>query len=131
MARTVELNAQNFKQTVEAGGTLFIDWWAAWCGPCRAFAPIYEKVAENHPDITFAKINTEEQPQLAAMFGIESIPTLMVFRDRVLLMAQPGALPAASLERVVDEVKKLDMDEVRRQIAAEQQEGGARDEPKS
>ncbi|HWE22510.1 MAG TPA: thioredoxin [Myxococcales bacterium] len=118
---TRALTADDFKATVEKNGILFIDWWAQWCGPCRSFAPVYEKVAEDNPDITFAKIDTDQQQELAAAFGIRSIPTLMIFRDGVPLFAQPGALPQAALEDLVQKVRALDMDEVRRKIAERQE----------
>jgi thioredoxin len=127
---TVALTEENFQQHVDQPGTLVIDWWAPWCGPCRAFAPIYDSAAEQHADIVFGKVNTEEQPELAGAFGIQSIPTLMVFRDQILLFARPGMLPKAELDELVRKVKSLDMDEVRKQVAAEeaaaaQQEGHA------
>jgi thioredoxin 1 len=117
---TVALTSDDFKQAVEKGGILFIDWWAEWCGPCRAFAPIYEKVSAENPDIAFAKIDTDKEQQLAAAFQIRSIPTLMIFRDGVPLFAQPGALPQSDLEELVRKVRALDMDEVRRVIADRQ-----------
>jgi thioredoxin 1 len=121
---TVEITHENFKKTVEQG-IVILDWWASWCGPCRAFAPIFERVAGKNPDVVFGKVNTEEQQALAAQFGIRSIPTLMVFRDGILLLAQPGMLPEAALSDVVQKVRELDMDEVRKQIAAEE----SRDQP--
>src|SRR2546427_10160641 len=105
------IGKEDFQQTVEKGGILFIDWWAPWCGPCRAFAPVYEKVAETNPDATFAKINTDEEQELAAAFNIRSIPTLMIFRDKVLLFAQPGALSQSVLSEPVRKVRALGMDE--------------------
>ena len=99
---TLALTKDNFKDAIERGGMVFIDWWAEWCGPCKAFAPVYERVAEENPDITFAKIDTDKEQELAAAFGIRSIPTLMIFRDGILLFSQP------------------DMDEVRRSIAEQQ-----------
>jgi thioredoxin 1 len=120
MGATVELNPESFKQTVDREGTVFVDWWAPWCGPCRSFAPIYERVAEKNADITFAKVNTEDHPDLSGLFQIQAIPTLMVFRDGILLFAQPGALPAAALEKLIEQVKALDMNEVRKELAARQ-----------
>ena len=120
---TTTLTKENFKETLEKGGTVFIDFWAAWCGPCRNFAPIYEKASEKHAGITFAKVNTEEQPELAGMFQIESIPTIMVFREKVLLFAQPGALLGDALDEIAEQIQKLDMDDVRKKIAeAEEKE---------
>jgi thioredoxin 1 len=113
---TIELTEADFESTVSEGIVL-VDWWASWCGPCRMFAPIFETVAEANPDITFAKVDTEAQPGLAGAAGIQSIPTLMIFRDGVLLFSQPGALPQAALEDLVSKVRSIDMDEVRKQIA--------------
>ena len=117
---TLALTKDNFKDAIEKGGMAFIDWWAEWCGPCKAFAPVYERVAEENPDITFAKIDTDKEQELAAAFGIRSIPTLMIFRDGIPLFAQPGALLQEALEELVQKVKALDMDEVRRSIAEQQ-----------
>jgi thioredoxin 1 len=113
---TVEVGRENFEATVTKQGIVMLDWWAAWCGPCRAFAPIFEKASEQHTDITFGKIDTDAQPDLAGMFQIRSIPTLMVFRDGVLLFEQAGALPAPALEELLQKVRALDMDDVRRDI---------------
>ena len=123
---TVEIKGENFKQVVERDGIVLIDWWAPWCGPCRVFGPTYEKVAAKHPDITFGKVNTEDQPDLAASFEIRSIPTLMILRDKVLLFSQPGAVPEAALEDLIRQVRALDMEKVRADIAA-QGKGGARE----
>lgn len=117
---TVELTGKNFEEHVEKPGILLIDWWAPWCGPCRVFGPIFEDASDEHPDVVFGKVNTEEQPELAGTFGIQSIPTLMVFRDQILVFARPGVVPAAGLEELMTKVKALDMDDVRKQIAAEE-----------
>ena len=117
MAGTIELNPENFKDTVTGRGTVFIDWWAPWCGPCRSFAPVYEQAAKAHEDVTFAKINTEDQQELAGAFQIQAIPTLMIFRDGILLFSQAGALPAAALEELIKQVQGLNMDDVRSEIA--------------
>lgn len=114
---TVAITKDTFKQTVEKDGIVLIDWWAPWCGPCRSFAPTYEKVAKKHPDVTFAKVNTEEEQELAGSFDIRSIPTLMILRDRVLIFSQPGALPEAALEDLIGQARALDMDKVRAEIA--------------
>jgi thioredoxin len=116
---TVEVTQENFNQVVNGNSMVIVDFWAPWCGPCRSFAPAYEAASEKHPDVVFAKVNTEEQQALAGYFQIRSIPTLMVFRDKIIIFAQPGALPAAALDQVIEKAKALDMDEVRREIAAE------------
>ena len=116
---TVALTAENFNQYVEKDGVLVIDWWAPWCAPCRTFGPIYDKASERHADVTFGKVNTEEQPELAGTFQIQAIPTLMVFRDQVLVFARPGAIPAAALDEIIGQVHALDMDDVRKKIAEE------------
>ena len=114
---TVNLTKDAFQDTVEKNGLVMVDWWAAWCGPCRAFGPVFDRVSEKHPDAVFAKVDTEAEQELAAAFGIRSIPTLMVFRDRVLLYAEPGALPEEALEELIGKVKALDMEDVHRRIA--------------
>jgi thioredoxin 1 len=120
---TVAITKESFKEVVEKDGIVLIDWWAPWCGPCRMFGPTFERVSEKHADVTFAKVNTEEQQELAAEFDIRSIPPLMILRDQVLIFAQPGALPEAALEDLLRQVRALDMEKVRAQIAeAEQQQ---------
>ena len=121
---TVNLTEQDFAATIEKEGIVFLDFWADWCGPCKAFAPVYEAASEKHPDITFGKVNTEEQQGLAGAFGITSIPTLMIFRDGIGVFAQPGMLPAAALDELVEKVKELDMEEVRKQVEAHEAEQG-------
>jgi thioredoxin 1 len=116
---TVAVTKDTFKQVTEKDGIVLLDWWAAWCGPCRVFAPTYEKVAQKHPDITFGKIDTEASPELAGAFDIRSIPTLMILRDKVLLFSQPGAIPEDALEDLIRQVRALDMEKVRAEIAAQ------------
>jgi len=113
----VAIGMKDFQQTVEKGGIVLVDWWAPWCGPCRSFAPSYEAVAEANPEIVFAKVNTDEEQELAGAFQIRSIPTLMVFRDKVLVFSQAGALPKSVLEELLAKVRALDMDAIRAEIA--------------
>lgn len=123
---TIALTKDNFEQVVSGNDTVIVDFWAPWCGPCRAFAPVFEATAEKNPDVVFAKVNTEDEPELAGSFNIRSIPTLMVFREKVILFSQPGALPGSALESVVAKVKEIDMAEVHRQIAEEDAAEAAR-----
>ena len=118
---TIELTEENFNQTVQDSGILFVDFWASWCGPCRQFAPTYEAASEANPDLVFGSINTEEQRGLASAADVISIPTLMAFRDGILVYAQPGALPPAALDQIIGAVRDLDMNDVRRRLA--EQEG--------
>ncbi|WP_299280131.1 thioredoxin [uncultured Georgenia sp.] len=117
---TVNLTAGTFVDTIRQDGIVLVDWWASWCGPCRMFAPVYEKAAETHEDIVFAKVDTEAEQGLSGEAGITSIPTLMAFRDGILVFSQPGALPATALEEVITAVRSLDMDEVRDQLAKQE-----------
>ena len=117
---TVELTMDNFEATIAGNDTVLIDFWASWCGPCRMFAPIFEKASEENPDLVFAKVNTETEQDLAMAHGISSIPTLMIFRDQIALYSEPGALPAPVLADLIRQVRALDMDDVRRKIADHQ-----------
>jgi thioredoxin 1 len=127
---TRELTAQDFETVVTAPGITLVDWWAEWCGPCRAFAPVFEAASEAHPEITFAKVDTDAEQALSGAAGIRSIPTLMAFRDGVLVFSQPGALPAPALEQVITAVEGLDMEKVFAEIAKQaEQESASAEQP--
>lgn len=117
-ASTIEITEKNFEETLKRGGILFIDFWADWCGPCKAFAPIFESTAAKHQDILFGKVDTDAHQELAGAFGIQAIPTLAIFRDGILLFSQAGAVPAAQLENLIQQTRALNMDDVRKEIAA-------------
>ncbi|MBT3045669.1 MAG: thioredoxin [gamma proteobacterium symbiont of Ctena orbiculata] len=119
----VELTKENFESTITDNDFVIVDFWAPWCGPCRSFAPTYEKVSEDHENIVFGKVNTEEEQELAMHFQVRSIPTLMIFRDNIIIFSQPGALPESAFRELLSKAGELDMDEVRAQVEAEQQKG--------
>src|SRR5690348_12522368 len=119
---TIDLNKDNFEEVVTGNDIVIVDFWAPWCGPCKGFAPVFEAAADKYPDVVFAKVNTDEEQDLAGHFAIRSIPTLMVFREKVILFSQAGALPAAGLESVVEQAKALDMKKVHEDVAAQERE---------
>lgn len=119
---TVELTPENFKDTIEKNDFVIIDFWAPWCGPCQSFGPVYEQVSEKHADIVFAKVNTQDQQELAATFNIRSIPTLMLFREQVILYAEAGALPQSSFEKLIEDARALDMAQVHKDVEEQQKQ---------
>lgn len=120
---TIELTDKNFRSVIDDNDIVLIDFWASWCGPCQSFAPIFEQASEANPDLAFAKVNTEEQMELAAQFQVRSIPMLAIFREQILIFAQPGALPASALDQLIEQAKALDMVKVRADIAEQQKQG--------
>ena len=117
---TIDLTSENFQDTISNNAIVLIDFWASWCGPCQSFGPVFEAASEKNPDMVFAKVNTEEEMELAAHFQVRSIPMLSIFREQIMVFAQPGALPASSLDQLIEQVKELDMDKVRADIAEQQ-----------
>ena len=116
---SIAITKENFEDVIHKNPMIIIDFWAPWCGPCKNFGPVFEAISEKYPDIVFAKVNTEEQQELGGMFQIRSIPTLMIFREQIIIFSQPGALPGSALEEIIGKAKELDMDKVRQEIAAQ------------
>jgi thioredoxin len=116
----IELTNENFQETIDSNDVVLIDFWASWCGPCQSFGPVFEEASEKNPEMVFAKVNTEEQMELAAYFQVRSIPTLAIFKEQIMVFSQPGALPGSSLDQLIEQVKQLDMDKVRADIAEQQ-----------
>jgi len=121
MMATIEITDENFNDTISKNDIVFLDFWASWCGPCRSFGPIFERASNKHTDIVFGKVNTEQEQALAGSFNVRSIPTLSIFKEKIMVFSQPGALPAPALDSLAEQVQALDMDEVRKQIAEEEQ----------
>ena len=121
---TVELTKENFEQVITGNDMVLVDFWAPWCGPCRSFAPVFEQASEKYPHVVFAKVNTEDEQEIASHFQIRSIPTLMIFREKTIIFSQPGALPGSALDQLVEQASKLDMEQVRRDIAAQASQAG-------
>jgi len=119
---TVDLTPENFKDVIEQNDFVIVDFWAPWCGPCQSFGPVYEQVSEKYDDIVFAKVNTQDQQELAGMFNVRSIPTLMIFREQVILYSEAGALPQSSFEKLIEDARALDMEKVHQEVAKQQQE---------
>ena len=119
---TIDVTAENFNEVINDNDFVIVDFWATWCGPCKGFAPVYEELSEKYPDLVFAKINTEDEEQLASEFQIRSIPTLMIFREQIILFSQPGALQGSQLEQVIEQAQGLDMEEVKKDIENQQEE---------